>query len=88
MATQRKLMDVESHATALDGYGLVRRFRRTAAVTPIQSRTELEMLGKTTTLVLGLGAGYVLGTKAGRARYEQTKPRVDRFAKHAGESDG
>ncbi|GAA4192787.1 hypothetical protein GCM10022219_13610 [Microbacterium oryzae] len=27
-------------------------------------------------LVIGLGAGYVLGTRAGRARYEQIKDRA------------
>ena len=46
------------------------------------------MFGRTTTLVLGLGAGYVPGTKAGRARYEQIKTRADRFAKRAGDSVG
>ena len=29
-------------------------------------------------LIVGLGAGYVLGTRAGRARYEQIKKQADK----------
>jgi len=29
-------------------------------------------------LVIGLGAGYVLGTRAGRARYEQIKKQAEK----------
>ena len=36
------------------------------------------MLGKAT-LVAGLAAGYVLGTRAGRARYEQIKTQANRL---------
>jgi len=30
-------------------------------------------------LVVGIGVGYVLGTRAGRERYDQMKAAVDRF---------
>lgn len=30
-------------------------------------------------LVIGLGAGYVLGTRAGRARYEQIKKQAEKI---------
>ncbi|HLT67544.1 MAG TPA: hypothetical protein VKZ73_06700 [Microbacterium sp.] len=29
-------------------------------------------------LIVGLGAGYVLGTRAGRARYEQIKKQAEK----------
>lgn len=30
-------------------------------------------------LIVGLGAGYVLGTRAGRARYEQIKKQAEKI---------
>jgi hypothetical protein len=36
-------------------------------------------MGFKTGLLVGLGAGYVLGTKAGRERYEELKASWDQF---------
>jgi hypothetical protein len=36
-------------------------------------------MGFKTGLLLGFGAGYVLGTKAGRERYEELKATWDQF---------
>jgi hypothetical protein len=36
-------------------------------------------MGFKTGLIVGLGAGYVLGTKAGRERYEELKASWDQF---------
>ena len=37
-------------------------------------------MGFKTGLIVGFGAGYVLGTKAGRERYEELKASWDQFA--------
>lgn len=39
---------------------------------------ELDMVGKVA-LVVGLGVGYVLGARDGRARYDQIKSQADRL---------
>ena len=36
-------------------------------------------MGSKAAFLLGAGVGYVLGTKAGRARYEQIKIKADHF---------
>ncbi|PFG37822.1 hypothetical protein ATL41_2601 [Flavimobilis soli] len=36
-------------------------------------------MGSKAAFLLGAGVGYVLGTKAGRARYEQIKNKADHF---------